>query len=311
MQSQTLPTLSPRDFGTLIDARAAEGKLLCMGLDPTYEQIPLCVPGRFAGEEAELIEQAVAFYNFCVKIVDATHDLVAAFKPNTAFFEAAGPWGYEMLRLLIRHIHRVAPGVVVVVDAKRADIGKSNQGTVKFIFDILGADAVTVNPYFGEEALQPFLEREGKGVIILVRTSNPGGGEFQSLLVNSSQQQLKESKLDPNWGPIPLYQQVAMNIGTWKTRGRVAVVLGATAPEETRETRIILPDTLALIPGVGTQGGDLATAVTNGLTAARAGILLNAGSKALYASSGEDYPDQTREALMTMDQAVRAVAQAA
>ena len=176
--------------------------------------------------------------------------------------------GYEMLRLLVRHIHRVAPDVVVILDAKRADIGKTNTGTARFLFDILGADAVTVNPYFGEEALAPFLERADKGVIVLCRTSNPGAGELQNVMVVSSDNGTLGAK------PMPFYKFVASKIRGWRSKARIAVVVGATAPDELAETRAILTETTILIPGVGTQGGDLKTAIMNGVTAELIGALL-------------------------------------
>lgn len=304
-------TRTDRNFGELLEARYAEGKFICMGLDPDYDKLPLSVLCRFEGNDEELLEQAIAYLDFCIKIVDATHDIVAAFKPNTAFFEAAGPFGYEVLRLLVRHINRVAPGVVVILDAKRADIGKTNTGTARFLFDILGADAITVNPYFGEEALAPFLEREDKGVIILCRTSNPGAGEFQNTLVHPSTEQLIEMGLDPNWGAMPLYQLVALRIRQWESKARAAIVVGATAPDELMETRLILPEMTILIPGVGTQGGSLELAVSNGVSKKLEDILLNAGSKALYASQEDDFALETRAHVLNMHQAVTTCLEAA
>ena len=294
-----------RNFSALLDTRYAEGKLICMGLDPDYDKLPDSVLCKFGGDEEDLIEQAVAYLDFCTKIVDATHDLVAAFKPNTAFFEDAGPMGYEMLRLLVRHIHRVAPDVVVILDAKRADIGKTNTGTARFLFDILGADAVTVNPYFGEEALAPFLERADKGVIVLCRTSNPGAGELQNVMVVGSDNGTLGAK------PMPFYKFVASKIRGWRSKARIAVVVGATAPDELAETRAILTETTILIPGVGTQGGDLKTAIMNGVTTELIGALLNIGSKGLYASSGDDFAQATRAHVMEMNLAIRSCLEAA
>ncbi len=296
--------LKERNFGELLDAQFDLGHFVCMGLDPVYDRIPLSVIGRFEGNDVELIEEAIAYYNFCVSIVDATHDLVAAYKPNTAFFEAAGHYGYELLRLLIRHIMRVAPDVVVLVDAKRADIGKTNVGPARFIFDILRADGVTVNPYFGGEALEPFLARAGKGVVILCRTSNDGAKEFQSLTVGLTMEQMRSAHLDPEWERVPLYQAIALGVGGWKSEATKAVVLGATAPDEVGEVRSILPDILALLPGVGVQGGKLGPAVQRGKNQFGRGFLINAGSSELYASSGPDFAQATRERIIELNRAI-------
>lgn len=303
---QTILT-TERRFDELIRARSAERKFVCMGLDPVWDKIPLSVPGRFEGDDFDLLEQAIAYYNFCVMIVDATHDVVAAYKPNTSFFEAAGGAGYDLLRLLIRHINRVAPGVAVIVDGKRADIGNTNIGTARLIFDILGADAVTVNPYFGEEALRPFLDRPGKGVIVLCRTSNPGAGELQNRLVSTSPDEMLAVNLDPDWERMPNYQFVALRILQWKSQATICVVVGATAPDELKEVRIILQQTTILIPGVGTQGGDLGLVVENGTTESGDGILVNAGSKALYASRGPNFPAATRAVVIEMNRDIAAL----
>ncbi len=303
---QTIRT-TDRNFDELLRARWAEGKFVCMGLDPTWGKIPLSVPGRFEGDDQELLEEAIAYYNFCTLVVDATHDLVAAYKPNTAFFEAAGGAGYDMLRLLIRHINRVAPGVLVIVDAKRGDIGKTNIGSVRMIFDILGADAVTVNPYFGFEALQPFLDRTGKGVIILCRTSNPGAGVLQNRLVDVGEAEMLNAGLDGSWERMPLYQFLALQARQWQSKAAVAVVVGATAPDELAEVRIIMPETVILIPGVGAQGGDLQLAVQGGMTTSSNGFLVNAGSKALYASSGADFAQATRSEVIEMNRDIGAL----
>ncbi|MBW3537902.1 orotidine-5'-phosphate decarboxylase [Candidatus Parcubacteria bacterium] len=301
-----------RDLLQLLDARWGERKYVCVGLDPVYERIPLSVPGRHEGSDVDRLEKAVAFYNFCVMQVNATADIAAAYKPNTAFFEAAGGWGYELLGLLIRHIRREAPGVPIIVDAKRADIGKTNVGTAELIFDIYEADALTVNPYFGEEALRPFLSRPHKGVVVLCRTSNPGAGEFQNMLVRPSFEQLSAlGLLDSEWESIPLYQWVAMQVRQWQTEGSCAVVVGATAPEELYETRLILPWATILIPGVGAQQGDLGKSVLNGMSAAQKAFLINAGSKELYASAGADFAQVTRAGVKTLNTSIGEILDAA
>ncbi len=303
--------LIKRDCGDLLQSRYGEGKLICLGLDPTYERLPGSVLCRYDDPDVPDLEKAIAALDFCVRIVDATHDLVAAYKPNTAFFEALGWEGYMTLEVLIRHIRRVAPHVVIVVDAKRGDIGKTNTGSVHYFFDRLKADAITVNPYFGEEALEPFLAREDKMVIVLCRTSNKGAREFQSVPVTPSEGELEALGIDPGRTNIPLYEFVAMRVGKWQFMGKAAVVVGATAPEELEEVRGILPEITILMPGIGAQGGKLELAVEKGLTTVGDGGLFNAGSEGLYASSEADFAEAARRYVLTMDSNIRQLVLAA
>ena len=198
---------------------------------------------------------------FNERVVEATLDIAAAFKPNTAFYEALGAAGWEALRQTVDHIHRVAPEIPVILDAKRADIGSTNEGYVRAIFDEVGADAVTVHPYLGEHALRPFLDRPGVGVFVLARTSNPGAGEFQDLLVDG----------------LPLYRQVARRVArAWSAQARLGLVVGATYTRELEEIRAdVSPDVPILIPGVGAQGGDLHAAVRANLQAGSRAFVIN------------------------------------
>jgi orotidine 5'-phosphate decarboxylase subfamily 2 len=288
-----------RDFGALLESRGESGLSIVLGLDPTIERIPEEVPESYVLGELDQIEMALAFYRFCMQKVLETHDRVLGYKLNTAFFEAAGASGYELLRQLIRYIHRIAPGVVVIIDCKRTDIGKSNFGTADFMFGHLGADAITVNPYFGEEALRPFLDRKGKGVIVLCRTSNEGAKEFQNLLTSSALSWFAEEDIDSliyeqaiaflreiKATTKPLYQEVAERISKWKSEGTICVVVGATAPEEMAKVREILPGTWILAPGVGAQGGSLEASVDAGSFKhnCNMGIMFNGGSNELYAA---------------------------
>lgn len=288
------------DFLEKLKAKAEQGKYVCLGLDPVFDKIPDYVPGRHDPDASDL-EKAIVFYNFCVMIVDATKDEVAAYKPNFAFFEALGWAGTLMLENLTAYIRKVAPDVVIDLDAKRADIGKTNDGYATMAFDVMGADALTVNPYFGEEALRPFLDREGKGVIVLCRTSNDGAKEFQDRLIKLNAGEAEEFGLPPETTHIPLYQFVACRIKKWTTNGHIAVVVGATYPEELGVVRDILPATVILIPGVGTQGGSLELAVRQAAKIAGAIFQLNAGSKVLFASSDSDFVERAYDGVVDMN----------
>ena len=212
-------------------------------------------------------------------IVRQTRDLVCAYKPNAAFFEALGPDGAWALGRVIEEIRDLAPDVPIIYDAKRGDIGSTNQGYAHDAFDRLGADAITVHPYLGQEALRPFLDRAEKGIIVLCRTSNPGGGEFQDLAV----------------GGTPLYRVVAEHVAaSWNRRDNCAVVVGATYPDELLEVRRIVGDMPILIPGIGAQGGDVARTVVAGRDSRGRGMIINSGRAILFASGGEDFAEAAR-----------------
>lgn len=209
-------------------------------------------------------------FEFNKKIIDTTFDLVCAYKPNSAFYEAEGVKGRKALEQTINYIKENHPNIPIILDAKRADIGNTNNGYVKDVFDNLGVDAVTVHPYLGKEAVQPFLDRVDKGVIVLVRTSNEGAGEFQDLLVDGK----------------PLYQIVAEKIAKdWNKNGNVAVVVGATYPEELKKVREIIGDLPILIPGVGTQGGDVTETVKNGINSKHQGIIISSSRGIIFAGN--------------------------
>jgi len=220
-------------------------------------------------------------------IVEATSAWVCAYKPNIAFYEALGPAGLETLRQTIAFIRQHC-GAMVLVDAKRGDIGHSSAAYARAIFDHLGADAVTLNPYLGREALAPFLERPERGCFILCRTSNPGAGEFQDLQV----------------GGRPFYQIVAERVRTWNERGNCGLVVGATFPEELSQVRQLCPDLPMLIPGVGAQGGDLERAVRAGVDADGRNVLINVSRAVLYASSGPDFAEAASRVARELYQAI-------
>ncbi|HEY8808388.1 MAG TPA: orotidine-5'-phosphate decarboxylase, partial [Solirubrobacterales bacterium] len=229
-------------------------------------------------------------------IVDATADLACAYKPNSAFYEGLGGEGFEALRETIAGIRRGAPGAAVILDAKRADIGSTNEGYAAAAFDRLGADAITVHPYLGGEALAPFLERSEKLVFILARTSNPGAGEFQDLLSDG----------------VPLYRQVARTVaGGWNAAGNCGLVVGATYPDEMRAVREDVPTAMPiLIPGVGAQGGDVAAVVAANRDTGSDAFLIAASRSIVHASSGEDFADAARTVAQSLDAEIRGAASA-
>lgn len=242
--------------------------LVCVGLDPDLAKLPAAVEG-----------ETFPAYEFLRQIADATADLACAFKPQIAYF--AGQGLDEELYLLLRHLREKHPEVPVILDAKRGDIGATAKQYAREVFDIFGADAVTVNPYMGGDTLEPFLERAEKGVFVLCRTSNPGAADFQNLVSDGR----------------PLYEHVAAKAaGEWNARGNCGLVVGATWPEELARVRALCPELPLLVPGVGAQGGDPEAVVQNGADADSAGLLVNSSRGILYASSGGDFAEAARKA---------------
>jgi orotidine-5'-phosphate decarboxylase len=244
--------------------------LLCVGLDPDHTKLPTNV-GQFV---------------FNRHIIDATGDLACAFKPNPAFYEALGAPGVEALKLTCDYIRRAYPGTPIIIDAKRSDIGNTNRGYAEYLFDYLGADAITVPPYMGAESLGVFLERRDKAVIVLCRTSNPGAGELQDL----------------DAGGQPLYLHVAKQAAkAWNTGGNCLLVVAATRPQELRAIReLVGPRMPLLVPGVGAQGGDIATVMSAGLGDRSRGLIINASRSVSFAGSGPDYAGQARAAAQAL-----------
>ncbi|HEX7384915.1 MAG TPA: orotidine-5'-phosphate decarboxylase [Burkholderiaceae bacterium] len=244
------------------------GSLVCVGLDPEPAKFP-----------AHLRSHADAVFEFNRAIVDATAEFACCFKPQIAHFAALGT--EDALARLIAHIHAWHPGVPVILDAKRGDIGSTARQYVAEAFARYRADAVTVNPYLGRDSVQPFLDHADKGVVILCRTSNSGAGDLQDLDV----------------GGRPLYQRVAEKVAReWNGHGNCALVVGATWPEQLAEVRAIVGDLPFLVPGVGAQGGDVAKLVAAGKTAAGDGLVISSSRAILYASTGEDFADAARDA---------------
>jgi orotidine-5'-phosphate decarboxylase len=258
-----------RNFRDMLEAKWAEGKFVCVGLDSEFEKIPFWAQ-RFDGDNVHIGE---TIKNFNKKIVDMTHDMVCAYKPNVKFYIGHGPQGIDALAQTITHIHEKAPDVPVILDAKDMDIGNTNAGSVKFAFEYLNADAITVNPYLGREALQPFLDCKDKGIIVLCRTSNPGAGEFQDLLVDAGRAY-----------KLPLYQYVACQVrDEWNANGNCCLVVGATCPEELAGVRKIVGDMPILIPGIGAQGGDIKATVNAGKDSRGKGMIINSSRGIIFA----------------------------
>jgi orotidine-5'-phosphate decarboxylase len=240
--------------------------LLCVGLDPDLTKIP----ERFLNTRNPL-------YAFSKWIVDETHEYVCAFKPNSAFFESSGAKGINSLKQLCDYIKKKYPGIPIIIDAKRGDIGHTNAHYAKYVFEYLGADGVTLQPYLGSEALSEFFAYENKGLIILCRTSNPGAGEFQDLLVKSD-----------NKKTVPMWEKIAMAVTqNWqkKSRSELLLVIGATYPDELKKIRKIAPQTTFLVPGVGSQGGDLEKTIKFGCNQNGQGIIINSSRGIIFAKN--------------------------
>ncbi len=303
-----------RDFMELLRAKWSEGKFVCVGLDTDHRLIPEWF--RNIGRTPDDFAGVVLRYN--MHIIDATKNLVCAYKPNSAFYEKLGPEGMRTLQLTCEYILATAPSVPIILDVKRGDIGRSTEGYMVGAFGEIAADAATVNPYMGEDALRPFLECPSKGVIVLCRTSNPGAAEFQDRLVQPStdewirwvetpkervalQKKVKELVDTGEGGPdvpyMPLYQLVAYRVSReWDHGHNCALVAGATAPEELAEIRQVAGDYLPLlIPGVGKQGGDVEAAVKAGVNSRGTGIIINSSSGIIFASDGEDFAEAAHQ----------------
>jgi orotidine-5'-phosphate decarboxylase len=276
----------PESCAELLAAHFAEGRHLAIGLDPDPGRVPAAV-----APSAATAERVVEFNR---AIVERTAGLACAYKPNAAFYEALGADGFWALRETVAAIRDAAPGAVVLLDAKRGDIGSTNAGYVTAAFDELGVDAITVHPYLGGEALAPFLERREKLIFVLARTSNPGAGELQDLPT----------------GGVPLYRQVARTVaGSWNAAGNCGLVAGATYPGELRAIRDDIPPEMPLlVPGAGAQGGDVAAAVAANREVGSSAFLIAAARSVIYASPGEDFAEGARAAAETLDAEIRAAA---
>ena len=231
---------------------------LCIGLDPDPELMP-----------------GVDVLQFNKAIIEATCDLVCAYKPNLAFYEALGTEGLAILEKTVKYMPSDIP---VIGDAKRGDIGNTAKAYAKALFSVLGFDAATVNPYLGFDSIEPFINYQDKGVFILCRTSNRGAADFQNLCTNG----------------LPLYEAVAQKAKEWNIYGNIGLVVGATYPEDLKKVRSICPEMPLIIPGIGAQGGDLASAVSYGVDARGEKAIINVSRQILYASKEKDFAQAAR-----------------
>ena len=241
--------------------------------------------------------------NFNRAIVDATKDMVCAYKPNIAFYEALGLEGLETLRDTAAYIRKVAPGVVLLCDAKRGDIDSTSAKYAAAIFDYWGFDAVTVNGYMGEDSLLPFFDYADKGVFVLCRTSNPGAYEFQDIAVSPYASEVAADVVGDKGQEMPLYEWMAIRASEWNANGNLGLVVGATSPDQLRAVRRRCPGMPILIPGIGAQGGELEASVKNGIErgadghAASPGILINSARGIIYADrTANGFADGARAA---------------
>jgi orotidine-5'-phosphate decarboxylase len=267
----------------LQSAWASQGSMLCVGFDPDPKRLPSPLQGKPEG-----------IFEFCREIADATADLVCSFKPQFAYF--ASQRAEAQLEKLIKHLKDKYPHIPVILDSKRGDIGSTADHYALEAFERYGADAVTVNPYMGFDTIEPYLKHAGKGVIVLCRTSNPGGSDLQFLNVDSGE---------------PLYLHVAkLAAQKWNTSGQISLVVGATFPEEIAKVRAIVGNMPLLIPGIGAQGGDIDATVKAGhiANAPGTGMIINSSRAILYASSGDNFAQAARAVAQSTRDALRVAA---
>ncbi|MFC1840302.1 orotidine-5'-phosphate decarboxylase [Thermodesulfobacteriota bacterium] len=251
---------------------SSKNSLLCVGLDPDINKIP-----------EHLKESDHPILEFTRLIVDATHDLVCAYKPQIAYFSAFR--AEDELEMTIKYIHDSYPDIPVILDAKRGDIGSTAEMYSLEAFDRYKADAVTINPYLGGDTLRPFLDKKEKGIILLCRTSNPGAKDIQDIESNGEK----------------LYRIIAKRAAEeWNYNGNIMLVMGATYPEELKDIRRITGDIPFLVPGIGAQGGDVKKAVKNGITSDKTGMVINSSRGIIYAGSGKNFTDAARRAAIQL-----------
>ena len=249
----------------LANAVTKNNSLLCVGLDTDINSIP----------------ENLGIFEFNKAIIDATADFVCAYKPNIAFYESLGSRGLDELKRTRDYIPEDIP---VIVDAKRGDIGSTARAYARGLFEYFNFDATTASPYLGYDSLEPFIEYADKGIFVLCRTSNAGAADFQSLSCQTGE------------GYQPLYRVIAGKVNSWNTRGNLGLVVGATYPEELKIIRQDYPDMLLLIPGIGAQGGDLASAVSNGIDAGKQRTIINSSRQILYASRDKNFAEAAGQA---------------
>lgn len=301
---------TPSFTHTLRQRWQAADSMLCVGLDPDPARIP-----------AHLGTGPDAIDRFCRDIIAATADTVCAFKPQIAYFAAQG--AEDVLAGLIAHIHAEYPGIPVILDAKRGDIGSTARQYGVEAFDRFKADALTLSPFMGFDSIEPYFEWAGRGLILLCRTSNPGGNDLQALSVlpagdtagappGAQPLHKPASGTTPDTQPEKLYEHLArLAAGPWNVNGELGLVVGATFPDELARVRTLAPRLPLLVPGVGAQGGDVNATVRAGLDADGYGLVINSSRAILYAGKGTDFADQARKAAVATRDAIRAARDAA
>jgi orotidine 5'-phosphate decarboxylase subfamily 2 len=260
----------------LAQASQRNNSLVCVGLDPSPDRLP-----------AAVATAANPVLEFNRRLIDATADLVCCYKPNFAFYGALGASGWEALQGTLAHVPEHIP---VILDAKVGDIGSTAERYAVMFFETLGADALTVTPYMGGDAVSPFLAYKDKGVFLVCLTSNAGADDFEKQLM----------------GDRPLYERVVEKAKEWNVAGNCGLVAGATQPEHIADLRALAPDMPFLIPGIGAQGGDLQAAVKHGMDGERGGILINSSRGIMYASSGDDFAEAARGATLELRDQINA-----
>lgn len=256
----------------LIEQIRQKKSFLCIGLDVDLTKIP-----------PHLLDAEDPIFEFNKAIIDATHDLVVSYKPNTAFYEAYGIKGWQSLQKTIEYINENHPEIFTIADAKRGDIGNTSTMYAKAFLEDLNFDSVTVAPYMGKDSVEPFLAFENKHTILLALTSNQGAFDFQTLTVDG----------------IPLYKHVLETSKNWKNSENLMYVVGATKAEYFTEIRKIIPDSFLLVPGVGAQGGSLSEVCKYGMNG-KVGLLINSSRGIIYASNGADFAEKAREEALKM-----------
>jgi orotidine-5'-phosphate decarboxylase len=247
---------------------------LCIGLDTDIRKIP-----------QHLLETEDPVFEFNKAIIDATHDLAAAYKPNIAFYESAGPKGWESLQKTVDYIRQKTKDIFLIADAKRGDIGNTSAMYARTFFEAYDFDAVTVAPYMGKDSISPFLEFKNKWSVLLALTSNPGAADFQYL----------ENKLTGK----KLFEEVLTTAQSWTDKNQLMFVVGATKAEALANIRQIAPDHFLLVPGVGAQGGSLQEVVKYGMNE-HCGLLVNSSRGIIYASGDKDYAEKARQKAMEL-----------
>lgn len=256
-------------FEKLHNAIQQNNSLLCIGLDPVEQFLP-----------EELGESNTPFFSLNKTIIDQTHDLVCAYKPNSAFYEANGDRGIAELKTTCDYLRIMYPEIPIILDAKRGDIGSTNEGYTAYAFDYLQADAITLHPYLGQISLEPFLKRQEKGLFILCKTSNPGAEEFQNLSIEGT----------------PLYQYVAKHVlDKWNGNKNCSFVIGATDTQAIADVRKLAPSLPFLIPGIGAQGGDMRSVLQTGLTAAKDGLIISISRDIIRAANIREAAQKKRD----------------